>query len=82
LLGSAYVCSIACTALGRPDLPARITLAIAAPYMALIVVLIKTEGVTGAAVGYALRGAVQLALYTWAFANLLRSQVQRLRGDG
>lgn len=82
LLGSAYVCSIACTALGRPDLPARITLAIAAPYMALIVVLIKTGGVTGAAVGYALRGAVQLALYTWAFANLLRSQVQRLRGDG
>ncbi len=68
LLGYAHVPSVAFAAVGRPDIPARVTLALTPVYLGAAAIAIQVYGATGAAVAWAVRAGAQWA----AYAVLLR----------
>ncbi|MDR7416584.1 MAG: flippase [Armatimonadota bacterium] len=73
LFGCAHVPSVAFAALGRPDIPARVTLALAPPFAVGAAFLVYTYGATGAALAWSLRAAVQFGAYVVLLRPLLGS---------
>ncbi|MCS7172726.1 MAG: MATE family efflux transporter [Armatimonadetes bacterium] len=71
LLGCAQVPSVAFAALGRPDVPARVTLALALPFVATAAMLVQFVGARGAALAWSLRAAVQFCAYAILLGRLL-----------
>ncbi|MDR5710377.1 MAG: MATE family efflux transporter [Armatimonadota bacterium] len=73
LFGCAHVPSVAFTALGRPDVPARVTLALALPFLVAAAFLIRIQGAIGAALAWSLRAGVQFGAYMILLGGILGS---------
>jgi len=69
-------------AAGRPDLRAKVFLAYVLPYLIALWGCVERFGILGAAIAWAARGAVELALFLVAASRLLRLPILKLAGNG
>lgn len=79
------VSQVACTlldAMGKPDLRAKVFLAVVAPFLILLVVLTKLFGLNGAAAGWLLGTALHTAWYLLLSRKVLPETIAGCRDDG
>ncbi len=82
LLGCAYVPSVAFTALGRPDIPARLTLTLTPVYLVAAALSVSVYGATGAALAWTVRAGIQSGAYAVLLARILAPRGSSRGGYG
>ncbi len=82
LLGCEYVPSVAFTALGRPDIPGRVTLVLAPVYLVAAALSISAYGATGAALAWAMRAGIQFGAYAVLLARILAPRASPRESPG
>ena len=70
--GYAHVPSAALMALGRPDIPAKVSAGLVIPFLLAATLLAQAEGALGVAIVWSVRASLQLLLYFVALRRLLR----------
>jgi O-antigen/teichoic acid export membrane protein len=69
--GYAHVPSAALMALGRPDIPAKVSAGLLIPFLLTATLVAKAQGAPGVAIVWSLRALLQLVLYVVALRRLL-----------